>query len=189
MHVLMYLYQNKFFIIKGIIFTIIKKKYNYMKQIFKSYLRLRYFEKLIILFGILGLIPFIIGLIDLWYNYPNLVFEINIPKNYGVIIFTFLGSVYWGIMIEPKKTVQFSSKLKTLTIIYSISPSILGIIILAIQHNISMIILSIGFVISQIIDEFYNHILSLPRWYIILRRTLSSIVIIILICSYLIITK
>ena len=160
-----------------------------MKQILKNYKRLENFEKLIILFGILGLIPFIIGLIDLWYNYPNLMLTVNIPKNYGVIIFTFLGSIYWGILIHSKKTDFFSNKLEIFTVIWSITPSILGLIILVINHSFSIIILSIGFVISQIIDEIYNKILFFPKWYIILRRTLTTTVIILLICSYLIITK
>ena len=160
-----------------------------MKQILKNYFKLKNFEKLMILFGILGLIPFIIGLIDLYYNYPNLILIINIPKNYGVIIFTFLGSLYWGIIIQSEKRDNFSNKLKFFTITWSIIPSIFGIIILAINHSFSIIILILGFTISQIIDEIYNNIILFPKWYIIFRRILSSIVIIILICSYLIVTK
>jgi hypothetical protein len=160
-----------------------------MNKVIKQYLQLENFEKLIIIFGISGLIPFMIGLIDLWYNYPNLMLIINIPKNYGVIIFTFLGSLYWGIIIQSKKIDHLSKKIKILTVMWSITPSILGIIILAINHSLSIIILSAGFAISQIIDEIYNDILFFPKWYIILRRALSSIVITILISSYLIITK
>ena len=160
-----------------------------MKQILKYYFKLKNFEKLIILFGISGLLPFIIGLIDLYYNFPILLFEINIPKNYGVIIFTFLGSIYWGIIIQSEKRDSFSNKLKFFTITWSIIPSIFGIIILAINHSFSIIILIFGFTISQIIDEIYNNIIVFPKWYIIYRRILSSIVIIILICSYLIVTK
>lgn len=160
-----------------------------MKRILKTFLQLENFEKLIILFGILGLIPFLIGLIDLWYNYPDLMLKINIPKNYGVIIITFLGSLYWGIILQSKKRNGFSKKFKVLTIMWSITPSILGIMTLAINHSLSLIILSASFLISQIIDEIYNKILSFPKWYIILRRALSSMVIVILISSYLIITK
>lgn len=160
-----------------------------MKQILKNYFKLKSYEKLVILFGILGLIPFIIGLIDLYYNYPNLMLIINIPKNYGVIIFTFLGSLYWGIIIQSKKRDNFSNKFKFFTITWSIIPSIFGIIILAINHNFSIIMLIMGFTISQIIDEICKNTLLFPKWYIILRRILSAMVISILICSYLIVTK
>ncbi len=160
-----------------------------MKNILKNYIKLKNSFKLVVLFGFLGLIPFIIGLIDLWYNYPNLKLVINIPKNYGVIIFTFLGSIYWGIIIQSKNRNHFTNRLEIFTIIWSIIPATCGILILAIEHNISIIILSVGFVIAQIVDEIYNKILSFPKWYMSLRRILSSMVIIILICSYLIITK
>ena len=160
-----------------------------MKRILENNYKLKNFEKLIILFGILGLIPFIIGFVDLYYNYPNLFLVINIPKNYGVIIFTFLGSFYWGIIIQSKKRDGLTNKLKLFTIIWSIIPSIFGIIILGINHSYSIIILILCFVLSQVIDEIYNNILSFPKWYIILRRILSFMVIIILICSYLIIIK
>ena len=146
-------------------------------------------KKFIIFISFLGLVPFIFGYFDLWYNYPNLMFKINIPKNYGVIIFTFLGSLYWGLIIQNKGSNHFSCKLKILTIIWSITPSIIGINILSINSNLSIIILTIGFFISQIIDELYINLFGFPKWYINLRRILTLIVTIILICSYLIITR
>ena len=160
-----------------------------MKQVLECDFKLKSFEKLIIVFGVLGLFPFIIGLIDLYYNYPNLLLEINIPKNYGVIIFTFLGSIYWGIIIQSNKIDGISNKFKFFTITWSITPSIFGIIILCINQSFSLIILIVGFAISQIIDEIYNDILCFPKWYPFFRRMLTSIVIIMLMFSYLIITK
>ena len=160
-----------------------------MKSILKIYLKLKGFEKLIILFGICGLIPFIIGLIDLYFNFPDLFLIINIPKNYGVIILTFLGSIYWGIIIQLKKKDGLSNKFKFFTVVWSIIPSTFGIIILSINHSFSIVILIFSFAITQMIDEIYNNILLFPEWYITFRRTLTSLVIAILILSYLIITK
>jgi len=57
------------------------------------------------------------------------------------------------------------------------------------EQNFSILILSIGFMISQLIDEIYKDILFFPKWYIYLRRALSSIVIVVLIFSYLIIAN
>ena len=57
-----------------------------MKNILENYSKFKNYEKLIILFGFFGLTPFIVGLIDTWFNYPNLLFTINLTKNYGVII-------------------------------------------------------------------------------------------------------
>ena len=160
-----------------------------MKNILENYSKFKNYEKLIILFGFFGLTPFIVGLIDTWFNYPNLLFTINLTKNYGVIILTFLGSVYWGIILESEKTINYSSRFKIFTLIWSITPALFGIIILSLEQNFSIIILSIGFLVSQLIDEIYKDILFFPKWYIYLRRSLSFIVIVVLIFSYLIIAN
>ncbi|MDG1466173.1 MAG: DUF3429 domain-containing protein, partial [Alphaproteobacteria bacterium] len=99
-----------------------------MKNILENYSKFKNYEKLIILFGFFGLTPFIVGLIDTWFNYPNLLFTINLTKNYGVIILTFLGSVYWGIILESEKTTNYSSRFKIFTLIWSITPALFGII-------------------------------------------------------------
>ena len=57
-------------------------------------------SKIIILLSILGLLPFVFGLIDQMLNKDNLFFVINLPKYYGSIILAFLGAVYWGIILN-----------------------------------------------------------------------------------------
>ena len=139
-----------------------------------------------ILISFMGMIPFIIGLLDLWFNQENLIFSINFVKYYGVIILTFLGSIYWGIILNQNKTITFSNQFKILIIIWSITPAFGGTLILLIDKDISLIILSIGYLICQIIDEIYNKFLFFPNWYILLRRLLSFTVITILVSCYLI---
>ncbi|MGY9027848.1 MAG: DUF3429 domain-containing protein [Candidatus Puniceispirillales bacterium] len=155
-----------------------------MKKLINNIYQLKSYEKTIILLGFMGLIPFIIGLLDLWFNQENLIFPINIPKNYGVIILTFLGSVYWGIILNQNKMNAFTNQFKIFMLIWSITPALLGIVTLLIDKRISLIILSLGYLICQLVDEFYNKILLFPNWYIFLRRSLSITVITILICSY-----
>lgn len=155
-----------------------------MKKLINNIYQLKSYEKTIILLGFMGLIPFIIGLLDLWFNQENLIFPINIPKNYGVIILTFLGSVYWGIILNQNKMNAFTNQFKIFMLIWSITPALLGIVTLLIDKRISLIILSLGYLICQLVDEFYNKILLFPNWYIFLRRLLSITVITILICSY-----
>jgi hypothetical protein len=155
-----------------------------MKKLINNIYQLKSYEKTIILLGFMGLIPFIVGLLDLWFNQENLIFPINIPKNYGVIILTFLGSVYWGIILNQNKMNVFTNQFKIFMLIWSITPALLGIVTLLIDKRISLIILSLGYLICQLVDEFYNKILLFPNWYIFLRRSLSITVITILICSY-----
>ena len=158
-----------------------------MKKIINNFYLLTNYEKTFFLLGFLGIIPFIIGLIDLWLYNKNSIFSINIPKYYGVIILTFLGSIYWGIILNQNNNTNVTNAFKIITLIWSITPALLSIGILLIDNNISLVILSFGYLLCHIVDEVYNKILFFPKWYILLRRILSLTVIIILTSCYLII--
>ena len=158
-----------------------------MNKLLNKFSLQAYSVKIMILIGILGLIPFILGLVDLWVNKDELLFKINLPKYYGAIILTFLGSKYWGIILNLNGKNKLSNQSEVNIIIWSISPSILGIIVLSIKNSFSIIILAFGFILCQIIDELLYNRINLPYWYLMLRRTLTSLVLVILICTYIII--
>ena len=141
-------------------------------------------SKLIILLSVLGLLPFIFGLIDLWLNKDNLFFVINLPKYYGSIILTFLGAVYWGIILNDSHKHLISDKVKTYIICWSIIPSLWSGLILIFSHNISIIILALCYMIVQFVDELIIKYFKFPIWYLFLRRSLTMFVIFILIFSY-----
>ena len=158
-----------------------------MDKFISKFLMLEYSVKIMILIGILGLLPFVFGLVDLWINKNELIFKINLPKYYGAIILTFLGSKYWGIILNLNNIKKISNQLKVSIIIWSILPSIIAITILIIQSSVSIIILALGFLSCQIVDELLYNKIGFPYWYIILRRILTLIVLIILICTFIII--
>ena len=158
-----------------------------MDKFISKFLILEYSVKIMILIGILGLLPFTFGFVDLWINKDELIFKINLPKYYGAIILTFLGSKYWGIILKLNAIKKISNELKVGIIIWSILPSIMAITVLIIQNSFSIIILALGFISCQIVDELLNKKISFPHWYIILRRILTLIVLIILICTFIII--
>ena len=144
-------------------------------------------EKLFIIISILGLLPFIIGLLDLLINKNNLFFLVNLPKYYGSIIFAFLGAIYWGAMLNLPPQTLIPEKMKFFIVMWSVVPSIMGIIVLSIKSNFSLLMLSLGFLLCQLADEIFNKYLSFPNWYLPLRRILTLIVVIVLIFSYFII--
>ncbi len=158
-----------------------------MDKFISKFLMLEYSVKIMILIGILGLLPFVLGLVDLWINKNELIFKINLPKYYGAIILTFLGSKYWGIILNLNNIKKISNQLKVSIVIWSILPSIIAITVLIIQSSVSIIILSLGFLSCQIVDELLYNKIDFPYWYIILRRILTLIVLIILICTFIII--
>ena len=141
-------------------------------------------SKLIILLSVLGLLPFFFGLIDLFLNKDNLFFVINLPKYYGSIILTFLGAIYWGIILNDSHKNLIPEKIKTYITYWSIIPSLWSSLILIFNHNITIIILAICYIIVQFVDEFVIKYFKFPIWYLFLRRLLTIIVILILIFSY-----
>ena len=146
-------------------------------------------SKLMILLSILGLLPFIFGLMDLLLNRDNLFFAINLPKYYGSIILTFLGAVYWGIILNDSNKNLINEKVKTFIICWSIIPSLWSGLILIFSHNITIIILALCFIIVQFVDEFIIKYFKFPIWYLFLRRSLTMSVTSILIFSYFLVRK
>ena len=141
-------------------------------------------SKLIFLISILGLLPFFFGLIDLLLNKDSLFFIINLPKYYGSIILTFLGAVYWGIILNDSHKNLISEKIKTFIICWSIIPSLWSGLILIFNHNITIIILASCFIVVQFVDEFIIKYFKFPIWYLFLRRFLTIFVTFILLFSY-----
>ena len=77
-----------------------------------------------------------------------------------------------------------SEKVKAYITCWSIIPSLWSALILIFSHNITIIILALCFLIVQFVDEFIIKYLKFPIWYLFLRRSLSIVVIFILIFSY-----
>ena len=146
-------------------------------------------SKLTILLSILGLLPFIFGLMDLLLNRDNLFFVINLPKYYGSIILTFLGAVYWGIILNDSNKNLITEKVKTFIICWSIVPSLWSGLILIFNDNITIIILALCFIIVQFVDEFIIKYFKFPIWYLFLRRSLTMSVTSILISSYFLVIR
>ena len=132
-------------------------------------------EKLFIFLGLLGLFPFFIGLLDLLINKNNLFFVVHLPKYYGSIILTFLGAIYWGSILNLVRKNLVPEQIKFCIIIWSVTPSILAITILTMKSNFSLLLLSMGFLLCQLVDEIFNNFLLFPSWYLPLRRTLTSV--------------
>ena len=152
---------------------------------FSNYFNLKNLNlKLLIVLSILGLLPFLFGLVDLFLNKNDLFFVINLPKYYGSIILTFLGAIYWGLVLNDSHKKLIPEKIKTFIICWSIIPSFWSGLILIFSHNVTIIILALCFIIVQLVDEFAIKYFKFPIWYLFLRRSLTIIVIFILIFSY-----
>ena len=146
-------------------------------------------SKLVILLSFLGLLPFIFGLVDIMVNKDNLFFFTNLPKYYGSIILTFLGAVYWGIILNDSHKNLLPSKFKIFILSWSIIPSLCSVLILIFSHNITIVILALCFIFVQFVDEFIIKYFKFPIWYLFLRRILTIVVVFILTLSYFLLTS
>ena len=82
---------------------------------------------------------------------------VNLPKYYGSIIFAFLGAIYWGAMLNLPPQTLIPEKMKFFIVMWSVVPSIMGITVLSIKSNFSLLMLSMGFLLCQLVDEIFNY--------------------------------
>ena len=129
------------------------------------------------LLGFAGLIPFLCAVISIILNFPNSNYFIEIAFIYGALILSFIGAIYWGISLQT----YFSSVNTKINInflfLWSIMPCTFGFIYFLIISKHAKILIIIGFIVCQFVDEFMYYYNIFPKWFIKLRRFLTLIVV------------
>ena len=138
---------------------------------------------IITIIGLLGLIPY--GLPIMEKNGFVDFFEIktiDLTIWYGITILCFLSGVYWGLSINI--LIKNNSKLNYLLPALSIIPFMFAILAVIVSDYLNIIFLIVGFLICQILDEIlFTHKVYL-KWYILLRRFLTVVVVTLMIYYY-----
>ena len=107
---------------------------------------------IITIIGLLGLIPYGLpimeknGLVDFFE-----IKTIDLTIWYGITILCFLSGVYWGLSINIH--IKINSKLNNLLPALSIIPFMFAIIAVIVSNYLNIILLVVGFLICQILDE------------------------------------
>jgi len=120
--------------------------------------------------GYAGLIPFIIFSIGSWTGLPYITDSIPILIAYAAIIFSFMGAIYWGVVMSSKD--DQGGKY----FIASVLPALVGWLALLVPVLFALIFLLVGFILLFVYDRYVDKSLGLPNWYIPLRMRLTSIV-------------
>lgn len=120
--------------------------------------------------GYAGLIPFIIFSIGSWTGLPYITDSIQILIAYAAIIFSFMGAIYWGVVMSSKD--DQGGKY----FIASVLPALVGWLALLVPVLFALIFLLVGFFLLFVYDRYVEKSLGLPNWYIPLRMRLTSIV-------------
>ena len=138
---------------------------------------------ILIIIGLLGLIPY--GLPIMEKNGLVAFFEIktiDLTIWYGITILCFLSGVYWGLSINIR--IKNNSKLNYLLPALSIIPFMFAIIAVIVSNYSNIILLVVGFLICQILDELLLKHKIYFNWYILLRRFLTVVVVTLMIYYY-----
>ena len=133
--------------------------------------------------GYCGLIPFIFSIICIIFIPSKSIFFINISFSYGAIILTFVGAIYWGIAIK-NSTKKGKVKDVNLMYIWSIIPSLLSVSFFYFSNDYRYLIIIFGYIICQLVDEYFFFLNKTSIWFIKLRRKLSLIVVTTLVYCY-----
>ena len=135
--------------------------------------------------GFLGLIPYGLPLIEK-YGLVNFfeIKTINFTIWYGITILCFLSGIYWGLSINA--FINNNSDLNYLLPALSIIPFFFAFGAIIVSHYLNIILLVIGFLICQILDEILFKHKVYFNWYILLRRFLTVVVVTLMIYYYII---
>ena len=138
-------------------------------------------KKIIILLSYFGLIPFIYPLIEDELHHS--IFEsiqVGSIIMYGTTILCFLSGSYWGIGLY----LHFKKISNYFYCLLSMIPFFIGLTSAFIKNYNNVLLLIIGFLVCQVFDENLYKIGFYDKWYLILRRILTLVVVTILFFTY-----
>ena len=127
-------------------------------------------EKIPIILGYSGLIPFITFSIGSWLPSPYSSYSETIIITYAAIILSFMGAIHWGAAMSNKETRHNRYYLT------SIIPALAAWLSLLVPEIFSLFILVTGFALLISYDIAVEKPQGFPAWYIPIRIRLTIIV-------------
>ena len=138
-----------------------------------------------ILIGIFGLAPYLLFTVNNFLVFYSFNYLLNLVLTYSTLILSFMGAIYWGIGLNKlQNNVSAKSKENRIMFIISLIPFFFGLAFFVSEHKIGILLLIIGFIFCQTIDEYIYYKIVIMKWYLNLRRILSMIVVSNLIYCY-----
>lgn len=124
--------------------------------------------------GYLGLIPFIVITLFLFFDDHHFTIWQKFLISYSAVILSFVGALQWAFSMT---LIDLSPKHRKWMLIWSVIPSLTAWLALLISETYALTLLSIFFGLSYIVDNKINQLSSLQTWYIPMRFKLTCIVI------------
>jgi len=124
------------------------------------------------LLGYFGLMPFIVPTVFLFFDHGHLDMWRHFLLSYGAVILSFVGALHWSFAMLLH---ELPINKQRWSFLWSVVPSLAAWISLSIPKFYGFILLVVFFAIALIRDrQLFNHV-TLPAWYMPLRRNLTVV--------------
>ncbi len=121
--------------------------------------------------GYLGLLPFVVPTIFLFFDFHHLYMWRHFLIAYGAVILSFVGALQWAFAM----LMNLSAKMRRWTFVWSVMPALAAWVALSVSQWLACIILPIGFGCALLIDQRLARSAVLPSWYLPLRYQLTIV--------------
>ena len=119
-----------------------------------------------------GLIPFVLITLAVWTEASDTGFWMLALVSYGAVILSFVGAIHWGIAMTSH---ELTPRVAHRRFVWSVVPSLLGWVATLLAPSWGIALLITGFVLHYWQDHLLQSYLTLPHWYLPLRRRLSGV--------------
>lgn len=119
-----------------------------------------------------GLIPFVFLTLALWAEPSDSAFWTLALVSYGAVILSFVGAIHWGIAMLSH---ELGPRIANRRFVWSVVPSLMGWSATLLSPNWGVWLLVSGFALHYWQDHLLQTYMTLPKWYLPLRRRLSVV--------------
>ena len=124
------------------------------------------------LLGYLGLLPFIVPTVFLFFDDSHLDMWRHFLLSYGAVILSFVGALHWSFAMLLH---ELPINKQRWSFFWSVVPSLVAWVSLSIPKFYGFILLTVFFAIALIRDKQLSDKAELPAWYTPLRRNLTIV--------------
>ncbi len=127
------------------------------------------------LLGYAGALPFIALCLHtwIWPEYRN--FSARGLMTYSAVTITFLGAIYWGLVLQREHTLTGAAQPADLALVWSVIPTLLAWCGLMLPPQLGRYWMIVLLLLCLAVDLLAGHRWPLPRWYLRMRMVLTTI--------------